>query len=494
LDARVGALSDGDVTALAVGGVLAGLSDDEAARRLASDGPNEVAAVRVPAWRRLVARFWGPLPWMLEATVVLTLVLGKHLEAGVIAALLVVNGLIGFVQQGRAASALAALRSRLSVDCRVFRDGRWRRAPARELVVGDVVRIRVGDIVPADIRLVHGQVSLDQSTLTGESVAVDAGPSAAAFSASTVTRGEATGVVTATGTNSFYGQTSQLIQTAEAPSQTERVVFRVVKALVVMDVALVAALLTFALVVGKPISDVLPFALIILIASVPVALPTTFTVAEAVGALELSKKGVLVTRLSAVQDSASMDVLCTDKTGTLTLNQLSLASLVAYPPVFEGELLSLAAAASDEAGQDPIDLAVLRVSGLSGLSGSSGWERLDFRPFDPATKRTEAVVVGDDGARVHVIKGMPSIVAGLCDNVPASFDADVDRLSSTGARVLAVAAAFGGGGFDARNPSWWPGDADRGAAGAGRSAPSRFAGGGGRTEEPRGAGQDGDRR
>jgi H+-transporting ATPase len=349
--------------------------------------------------------------------------------------------LIGFYQQGKAAAALAMLRSRLSVESRVLRDFRWRTVPARELVVDDVVRVRVGDIVPADIRLIDGHLSLDQSALTGESIASDVGPGDGAYSASTVTRGEATGVVTATGASTFYGQTSQLVQTASPPSQTEAVVFRVVKALVVLDVALVAALVAYALSVGTSLRDVLPFALIILIASVPVALPTTFTVAEAVGALELSKKGVLITRLSAVQESASMDVLCSDKTGTLTLNQLSLADAVAYPPTSRQELLGLAAAASDEAGQDAIDLAVLVEA------PSLGWERLEFHPFDPSTKRTSAVLLGAGGSRFQVVKGMPGVVAGLCETVPASFDADVSRLSSTGARVLAVAAAHDGDGL-----------------------------------------------
>ena len=336
------------------------------------------------------------------------------------------------------------LKQRLAVNARVRRDGRWQTIAATDLVPGDVTRVRVGDIVPADLAVFDGYMSCDQAALTGESVPVDVGPGNRAFASTVVTRGEATGSVVATGAASSFGRTSQLVQTAKTVTHLEEIIFRIVKYLIVIDVGLVVAMFAFALTVGTPISDTLPFALIILIASVPIALPTTFTVAQAVGALEVSQgkdehhpgHGVLVTRLSAVQESASMDVLCTDKTGTLTLNQLELASTVAYPAGDGDALLELAALSSDESGQDPIDLAILRAARADAVDG---WTRLSFQPFDPATKRTEAVVERN-GNRLTVVKGMPQVVAAACVESPPALLADVDRLAADGSRVLAVAA------------------------------------------------------
>jgi len=418
-----------------------GLTSTAAARLLEEVGPNEVPERRRPFWRQLARRFWGPLPWMLEGTIVLTLVLGKDLEAAIITTLLAVNSVIGLLQQVRADTALELLRRRLAVHARVRRDGTWRLVEARDLVPGDVVRIRVGDVIGADVNVLDGHVSVDQSSLTGESVPIDVGPGDQALGAAVVTRGEATGRVVATGAASCFGRTSLLVREAKPATHLESVIFRIVRYLVIIDVALVTVMFTYAAIVGVSLSETAPFALIILIASVPVALPTTFTVAQAIGALELSRgaderhtgHGVLVTRLSAVQEAASMDVLCTDKTGTLTLNQLSLERRHAYPPSTDAELVTLAALASDEAGQDPIDLALLRAA-----DGAEG-RRRSFVPFDPSTKRTEATVE-HDGQVLRIVKGMPPVVASLCASTPPTFDADVDRLAATGARVLAVAA------------------------------------------------------
>ena len=394
----------------------------------------------MPAWRRLATRFWGPLPWMLEGTIVLTLLLGKDLEGLIITVLLVLNSAISFVQQSRSDDALTLLRQRLAVNARVRRDGAWVQVAARELVPGDVVRVRVGDLVPADLTVTGGQVSLDQSSLTGESAPTDAVAGDTAYGATVVTRGEATGVVGATGAESFFGRTSALVAQSKTATHLEGTILQIVRYLVVIDVVLVAVLFGFAAAIGASFADTAPFALIILIASVPVALPTTFTVAQAVGAVELSRdgRGVLVTRLSAVQEAASMDVLCTDKTGTLTLNQLNLEDLVTYRPFRRADLLELSALASDESGQDPIDLALLRAAREDGQDVDSH-RRLQFTPFDPATKRTEAVVERH-GERLTVVKGMPQVVAVLCQMSPGNLDEDLDRLAATGARVLAVAA------------------------------------------------------
>ncbi|HWD08629.1 MAG TPA: HAD-IC family P-type ATPase, partial [Actinomycetota bacterium] len=395
-----------------------GLSSAQAAERLQTFGANAVEERPVPAWKRLALRFWGPLPWMLEVTIALTLALSKDLQAGIIAGLLVLNGVLAFLQSAKADRALAALRQRLAVTARARRDGIWQRIPARDLVPGDLVRVRTGDVVPADLDLVDGHVSVDQSTLTGESFPEDLEPGAPVLGSSLVQRGEATGVVTATGSRSFFGRTARLVQEARPPTVLERAVFSIIRYLVVIDVVLVAAMIGFALLTGTSMSEVAPFALIVLIASVPVALPATFSAAQAIGAQTLIRDhGVLVTRLQAVQEAASMDVLCTDKTGTLTTNHLELAAAEPYGALDRSALLELAALASDPAGQDPIDLAILAAAPES----EGGWQRLDFHPFDPATKRTEAVLerVGaplgrGGGERRVVVKGMPDVVVAAC--------------------------------------------------------------------------------
>jgi H+-transporting ATPase len=428
-----------DSPAVARGAPPEGLSSAEAARLLADVGPNAVEERAEPAWKRFAQRFWGPLPWMLEATIALTLALSKDLQAGIIAALLVVNSFLAFRQSAKSDRALAALKQRLAVSARVRRDGLWQRVPARELVPGDLVRVRAGDIVPADLELVDGAVSVDQAALTGESLPEEASPGAALLGSSLVQRGEATGVVTATGGASYAGRTALLVAEAHPPTALERAVFSIIRYLVIMDAVLVVAMIAYALASGNSLGNVAPFALIVLIASVPVALPTTFTAAQAIGAQALSRDhGVLVTRLQAVQEAASMDVLCTDKTGTLTTNHLELAAAEPYPPAGRDDLLRLAAQASDAAGQDPIDLAILAAAPEAGAA----WRRIDFRPFDPSTKRTEATLerpAAGGPQRVTVVKGMPQVVAASCAGVPATLAADVDRLAARGARVLAVA-------------------------------------------------------
>jgi len=415
---------------------LAGLDSREAAARLALHGPNAVPEEhRRPLWRFL-RKLWGPVPWMLELTLLLQLVLGKQTDAAIIGALLVFNAGLGFAQERRAEGALALLRERLVVRARVRRDGRWQLLPAEVLVPGDVVRLRVGDFVPADVRAVEGQAAVDRSALTGESVPVEVGPGDTLHAGSLVRRGEITGEVTATGARTFYGRTAQLVKTARSASQLESLILAIVEYLVVLDTALVAVVLAFALFAGMPLGDVLPFALILLVASVPVALPTTFTLAEAIGALELAARGVLVTRLSAVEEAAAMDVLCSDKTGTITRNELSVSGLHAAAPYDEGELLRLAALASDEATQDPIDLALLAAARARGLAVDDV-PRLEFIPFDPATKRSQALV-REHGTDLRIVKGTPAAVAPLCA-APPEPEA-VRRLAAAGARVLAVAA------------------------------------------------------
>jgi H+-transporting ATPase len=411
-----------------------GLSAAEAARRLAQHGPNEVEEEKSHPLLALMRKFWSPVPWMLEVTVILQLALGKRDEAAVITVLLVVNGVLGFLQEGRANKALALLRQRLDIQARVLRDGEWQGVAARNLVPGDIVHIRMGDLVPADLRLLEGEVQLDQSTLTGESLPLEAGAGVDAYSGSVVTRGEATGEVTFTGVHTRYGKTSELVRDARTASHLGAVIFGIVKYLVMLDILLVVALLIYAFATAMPLTEVVPFALILLVASVPAALPATFTLATALGALELARRGVLVTRLSAIEEAAAMDVLASDKTGTITENHLTLAAL---KPVGGGEsdLLRWAALACDEATRDPIDLAILGAARERKLLQDSP-RRIRFTPFDPQTRRSESLFE-DNGHIRRAVKGAALEVAALAGR--PEIGADVDALAANGYRVLGVA-------------------------------------------------------
>jgi len=420
---------------------LGGLSSAEAEQLLAEFGPNVTAEERPRIWGSLVHKLWAPVPWMLEATILLELWLGKTAEAAVVAVLLAFNAFVSIVQEGRAQAALALLRQRLTVVARVKRDGRWQQVPSRLLVPGDVVHLRVGDVTPADVGIETGNLQADQSVLTGESVPVELQAGGTAYAGSVITRGEATGTVAATGSRTFFGRTAELVRTARTASHLETVVMRIVRNLVALDLLLAVVVVAYTLVTGGIRMELLSFAVVLLLASVPVALPATFALASALGSLELTKHGILVTRLSAIEEAASLDVFCIDKTGTVTANQLEVIELRAYPPRDEAALLRLASAASDVATQDPIDLAILARAKETGVDPDS-LDRLQFLPFDPATKRSEAVVREGD-SRVRALKGAPSVLADLCSQTPASLQVDLEDMGKRGLRVLAVATGSG---------------------------------------------------
>ncbi len=418
-------------------GTLAGLTTAEAHRRLEQYGPNAVAEERRSPLLAFLGKFWDPVPWMLEVAIVLEVILGKRDEAAIIGALLAVNAVLSFLQESRANRALALLRSRLAVRARVQRDGRWQQIAAEELVPGDVIHLRMGDLAPADVRLAEGQVLLDQSALTGESLPVEAAAGAQAYAGAVVKRGEATGEVTATGAKTYFGKTAELVRTARTVSHLQTIIFTIVKYLVALDAVLVSALLLYAVATGLALGDVIPFVLILLVASVPAALPATFTLATALGARELVHRGVLATRLSAIEEAAAMDILASDKTGTITENRLALADMQPLAPHTAVDLLRAAALACDESTQDPIDLAILDAARARAALDTVP-QRLQFIPFDPATKRSEAVYRDGEGS-LRVAKGAVRAVSSLCVDAP-DLDADVSRLAAQGYRILAVAA------------------------------------------------------
>ncbi|HTS33450.1 MAG TPA: plasma-membrane proton-efflux P-type ATPase [Thermoplasmata archaeon] len=416
-----------------------GLSEAVATARLAQYGYNEVEDAPRHPFREFLARFWGPVPWMLEAATGLELLLGKLPETAIIAGLLVFNAVLGEIQDARAQTALDLLRARLHVTARVRRDGGWRSLPARELVPGDWIHVRMGDIVPADCTVGEGSVEVDQSALTGESATVTRAKPETVYSGSIVRRGEASGTVTATGGHSYFGRTAELVRTAKSSGHLERLLFTIVRYLVTIDSVLAVTVLAVALYRGVPLLSFIPFVLILLIASVPVALPATFTVANAIEARELAEEGVLVTGLSAIQEAASVDVVCVDKTGTLTQNREVVGDILPFGTTSNEELLAFAGAACDESTQDPIDLAIL---GAMRERHASPLPRQRFVPFDPATKRSEAEVRSGDRV-LRVVLGSPLVVGQLA-GLPAGSQEQIDRLAASGARILSVAAGSGG--------------------------------------------------
>ncbi|MGP6239531.1 plasma-membrane proton-efflux P-type ATPase [Cuniculiplasma sp. SKW4] len=414
-----------------------GISDEEAAERIKKFGPNLITEKKVNPLIKFILKFWAPVPWMLELTVILTYFFGKYLDMYVILFLLVFNAIVSYVQELKAQDAIEILKKRVSVSARVLRNGNWKNIDASKLVPGDIVHVRMGDIIPADMRIISGESQSDQSMLTGESLPVKKIPGDILYSSSILKRGEATGIIIATGSSTVFGKTAQLVNIAGAKSHLEALILNIVKYLVVMDLALIGILLVYSLYIHVSLSDVIPFSLVVLIASVPVALPATFTMAMAIGALDLSKRGVLVTKLTAVEDAASMDTLCLDKTGTITENRLSVSEPVLYNST-ENDLMFYAMMASDASTLDAIDIAVIDYTKKHGFLVPNV-TRKEFVPFDPAIKRTEAKIETDSGEYL-IMKGAPQIIVGMCnvENKGEILDR-VKELGSKGFRTLGVA-------------------------------------------------------
>ncbi len=426
------------------------LTTEQANQKIEVCGLNCVEEEKKNPVMDFLKRFWGPIPWMLEFAAILEVIAGittkesvKYIEAGVIIALLIFNAVMSFLHEGKAQKALELLKQRLAVKAKVMRDDKWTILDAKYLVPDDVVLLKMGDFVPADVKILDSNVQLDQSALTGESLPVEAEAGSVAYSGSVVKRGEATGIVVGTGKNSFFGKTAELVKIAKTKSNLSKLIFKIVKYLMAIDFVILAFFLVYGLYNGFPLLDTLVFILVILIAAIPIALPATYTLSTALGAVELSKKGVLTTKLSAIEESAAMTILCSDKTGTLTANKVILEDVTPVDGHTKEELLKYAIMASDAKSQDALDDAIFKVS--DPLKIKEDGTRVSFTPFDPATKRTEAVY-NVNGQDVQVFKGQPKTIWEMVNGGKDSgykFEEVETSLATKGERVLAVGSKKG---------------------------------------------------
>jgi len=416
--------------------VLAGLTSAQASSLLTKNGPNSMPDTSAHLLRNALSKFWAPVPWLLEASMVLQLVLHKYVEAGIIAGLLIFNAVLAFVQEGRAQATLNALKSRLALNASVLRDAAWKVIPAAQLVVGDVVKLSLGEVVAADSHILDGSVELDQSMLTGESLPVEAGAGADTFSGALVRRGEATARVTATGTRTKFGQTAELVRTAHAVSSQQRAVLKIVRNLAYFNGGVILLMGIYAIAHSMPWGEVIPLFLTAVLAAIPVGLPATFTLSSAIGARALAKVGVLPTRLSAVDEAGTIDVLCVDKTGTLTANQLSVTSVSSLNGFSEAQILGIAALASSVGGEDSVDAAVR--SAAEKKPSLDNPKLVAFTAFDPAKKTSEATATDANGGALKIVKGAAATIFGLAAP-DAKASAIATKLEAQGFRVLGVA-------------------------------------------------------
>jgi H+-transporting ATPase len=424
-----------------------GLTQAEAVKRLGEYGPNEIAERKTNALLLFLKYFWGPIPWMIEVAVILSGIVRHWPDFFIILVLLFANAIIGWWEEHQAGNEIDALKARLAIKARVIRDGKWITPPAKDLVPGDVIRLRLGDIVPADARLLDGdEVSVDQSALTGESLPASKKPGEAVFSGSIVRRGEIGALVYATGTKTYFGKTAELVQSAVTVSHFQKAVLRIGDYLIILALILVSVIIAVGIYRGEAVLTVLQFALVLTVAAIPVAMPTVLSVTMAVGARLLAKKQAIVSKLVAIEELAGVDVLCADKTGTLTQNKLTLGDPFCLDKTTADQVILAGALASRRDNDDTIDLAVL--AGVKDQKALQGYQMQRFTPFDPVHKRTEAAIKAADGTTFKVTKGAPQVILELGSNaaeVRTAYEKAVNDFAMRGFRALGVARADGDG-------------------------------------------------
>ncbi len=419
-----------------------GLTEREAESKLRKYGYNEIPEKKENPITEFLLRYWGPMPWLLELAMALSFLLKHRLEGSIIFVLLTMNAVIGQRHSRSSRKAVELLKKKLAVRAKVLRDGAWVIKEARELVPGDIIAVKLGDVTPADAQIVNGELSIDQSVLTGESLPVSARQADIVYSGSIVRQGEARCVVVNTGSNTFFGRTAELVGTAKPKSHQEEVMLAIVRYMMYLGIAASILIASYSLAMHTGIVTILTFVVIFLMGAVPVALPAVLTIVQAVGATELAKKGALVTRLDSIEDAASLDVLCLDKTGTITQNKLSVADSFPVHGRTKEEVVRIAALASREEGMDIIDLAVIEYAGKSGIK-FDGYRQLSYTPFDPSLKRTEAVVESG-GKQFRAVKGATQVVFSLCRSGQEEREYAsrlIGEFSRKGYRTLAVAAS-----------------------------------------------------
>jgi H+-transporting ATPase len=427
-----------------------GLSSEEAEERLAQYGPNSLEERKLNPILKFLGYFWGPIPWMIEVAAILSAVVRHWTDLIIILILLLFNALVGFWQEYKAANALEALKKQLALEARTLRDGKWQGIHAEKLVPGDIVRLRLGSVIPADVKLLEGDfLSVDQSALTGESWPVDKRAGDIAYSGSVAKQGEMVALVISTGAHTYFGRTATLVQTAGAPSHFQKAVLQIGDYLIYLCIGLVIVLILVQLGRGERILTLVQFALILTVASIPVALPAVLSVTMAVGALALSRMKAIVTHLESIEEMAGIDILCSDKTGTLTQNKLTLGDPVTFAAKDAQELILYGALASKEEDQDPIDLAVL--GGIRDKETLQRYRQVRFVPFDPVHKKTESTIEDPDNRTFKAAKGAPQVIMELCDLDQDTSDKAqeaVDDLASKGYRTLGVARSEHDGSWD----------------------------------------------
>ena len=430
-----------------------GLTEAEVGKRIQEYGYNEIPEKKVNPIINFLKYFWGPIPWMIEAAVILSAYIRHWEDVWIITALLLLNAVVGFWQEKKADNAIELLKQRLALKARVLRDTKWLEVPARDLVPGDVIRIRLGDIIPADAKLVKGEYLLvDESALTGESLPAEKKISDVTYAGSIARQGEMDALVTDTGTNSYFGKTTKLVETAQEHSHFQKAVIKIGDFLILLAVSLVAAVFIVALLRHQSILETLQFALVLVVAAIPVALPAVLTVTMAVGATALARKEAIVSKLVAIEEMAGMDVLCSDKTGTITKNELTVAQISTFPGFTQDDVLVLGSLASRKEDQDPIDTALISKMEAtpSAASRLDSYKVTAFHPFDPVAKRTEATATSIPKEEFKVSKGAPQVIMSLVsnkDSIEATVDEMVNSFAAKGYRALGVARTDSKGGW-----------------------------------------------